>query len=70
MAFLDSKDYLDAIRLGISLGGDADTISAITGAIAAAFYKKVPSELYDRVLAKLPEDLEAITLLFEAKVLA
>ena len=70
VAFLDSKDYLDAIRLGISLGGDADTIAAITGAIAAAFYKKVPSELYDRVLAKLPKDLEAITLLFEAKVLA
>ena len=62
VAFLDSKDYLDAIRLGISLGGDADTIAAITGAIAAAFY--------DRVLAKLPKDLEAITLLFEAKVLA
>ena len=70
VAFLDSKDYLDAIRLGISLGGDADTIAAITGAIAAAFYKKVPSELYDRVLAKLPKDLEAVTLLFEAKFLA
>lgn len=70
VAFLDSKDYLDAIRLGISLGGDADTIAAITGAIAAAFYKKVPSELYDRVLAKLPKDLEAITLQFESKVLA
>lgn len=68
VAFLDSKDYLDAVRLGISLGGDADTIAAITGALAAAFYKTVPSELYDRVLEMLPEDLKATTLLFESKV--
>ena len=52
------------------MGGDADTIAAMNGAIAAAFYKKVPSELYDRVLAKLPKDLETMTLQFESKVLA
>ena len=31
IAFLDSKDYEDALRLCISLGGDADTMGAITG---------------------------------------
>eukprot|EP00977_Amphora_coffeiformis_P010839 scaffold2536_cov169-Amphora_coffeaeformis.AAC.32 len=38
IAFLDSKDFLDAIRLAISLGGDSDTIAAIAGSIAQAYY--------------------------------
>ena len=37
-AFLESKDFEDAIRLAISIGGDSDTIGAITGSIAEAFY--------------------------------
>lgn len=37
-AFLESEDFEDAIRLAISLGGDTDTIGAMTGAIAEAFY--------------------------------
>jgi len=30
-AFLESQDYENAIRLAISLGGDADTLACITG---------------------------------------
>ena len=37
-AFLESTDYEDAIRNTISLGGDADTMGAITGSIAWAYY--------------------------------
>ncbi len=37
-AFLESKDYEDAIRNTVSLGGDADTMGAITGSIAWAYY--------------------------------
>ncbi|MGN0828048.1 MAG: ADP-ribosylglycohydrolase family protein [Kiritimatiellia bacterium] len=37
-AFLESEDYPDAIRNAISLGGDSDTLAAIAGAIAGAFY--------------------------------
>ena len=37
-AFLDSTCYEDAIRIVVSLGGDADTMGAITGAIAEAYY--------------------------------
>ena len=47
IAFLDSKDYEDALRLCISLGGDADTMEAITGAIAGAYYNKMPYTLYE-----------------------
>lgn len=38
IVFLDSKDFIDAIRLAISLGGDSDTIAAIAGSIAQAYY--------------------------------
>ena len=65
IAFLDSKDYEDAIRLTVSLGGDADTMGAITGAIAIAFYKEMPDEIYDFVMARIPDDLKDIVMEFE-----
>lgn len=37
-AFLESTCYEDAVRIAISLGGDADTMAAITGAIAEAYF--------------------------------
>lgn len=37
-AFLESTDFEDAIRNAISLGGDSDTLAAITGGIAEAAY--------------------------------
>ena len=36
VAFLDSSSVEDAIRLAVSLGGDADTQAAIAGGIAEA----------------------------------
>ena len=38
IAFLESNDFEDAIRNAISLGGDSDTLAAITGSIAEAYY--------------------------------
>ena len=60
IAFLDSKDYEDALRLCISLGGDADTMGAITGAIAGAYYHQMPASLYEFGMNKLPEDIKDI----------
>ena len=37
-AFLESTDFEDAIRNAISIGGDSDTIAAITGSMAEAAY--------------------------------
>lgn len=68
IAFLESKDYDDAIRLTISLGGDADTMGAITGAIAAAFYGGMSDEMYDFAMAKLPADLKEIVDEFEERM--
>ncbi len=38
IAFLDSHDYESAVRLAVSLGGDADTLACMAGGIAAAYY--------------------------------
>ena len=37
-AFMEAKDFEDAIRNAVSLGGDTDTLAAITGSIAEAFF--------------------------------
>lgn len=37
-AFFESESFEDAIRNAISIGGDSDTIAAITGGIAEAYY--------------------------------
>lgn len=65
IAFLDSNDYEDALRLCISLGGDADTMGAITGAIAGAYYNKMPYALYEFGAAKLPDDIKDVIRQFD-----
>ena len=37
-AFFESNSFEDAIRNAISIGGDSDTIAAITGTVAEAYY--------------------------------
>ena len=39
MAFYDSHDFAESIRLAVSLGGDSDTLACITGGIAQAYYE-------------------------------
>ena len=57
IAFLESKDYEHAVRLAVSLGGDSDTLAAITGGIAEAFYKEIPEDITDFVRVILGPDL-------------
>ncbi|MDY6857354.1 MAG: ADP-ribosylglycohydrolase family protein [Thermodesulfobacteriota bacterium] len=57
IAFLESTDLENAIRLGISLGGDADTIGCMTGSIAQAYYRKIPIQIYKKVEQMLNKDL-------------
>ncbi len=49
LAFLASESFEDAIRKAIALGGDSDTIAAITGPIAEAYYG-VPDEIWRKAL--------------------
>jgi type I restriction enzyme M protein len=54
-SFLESKDYESSIRNAIYLGGDADTMAAIAGGIAEAYYGGVPEDI-DRYLDVFLDD--------------
>ena len=55
IAFLDSSDFENAVRLAVSLGGDSDTLACITGGIAEAYYKEIPEEIVRQMWQRLPE---------------
>jgi len=59
VAFLESTDFEDAIRNAISLGGDSDTLAAITGSIAEAAYG-IPEWIKDKVYTYLDEPLKEV----------
>jgi len=61
IAFLESRDFEDAIRNAVSIGGDSDTIACITGGIAQAFYGGVPPTIVTEVLARLDPRLRTVT---------
>jgi type I restriction enzyme M protein len=64
MAFLESTGFEDAIRNAISIGGDSDTIAAITGGIAEAYYG-IPQDIRKHALTFLDERLLNILTQFE-----
>jgi type I restriction enzyme M protein len=65
-AFLESNNFEDAIRNAISIGGDSDTLAAITGGIAEAYYG-IPTEIRKHALTFLDERLLKILVEFENK---
>lgn len=64
MAFFESTDFEDAIRNAISIGGDSDTIAAICGGIAEAYYG-VPTDIRKHALTFLDQELLQLLVLFE-----
>ena len=56
IAFLESKDFEDAVRNAVSLGGDTDTLGAITGSIAEAFYG-IPAVLIAECKSRIDKGL-------------
>lgn len=68
ICFLDSNSYEDCIRNAISLGGDADTMGAISGGIAEAYYGGVPSEIEERIYSYLSDEFLDILERFERYV--
>ena len=59
IGFLESKDFEDAIRNVVSIGGDSDTIAAITGSIAEAAYG-IPEDIKLKALSYLDEPLKDV----------
>ena len=62
--FFESESFEDAVRNAISIGGDSDTIGAITGAVAEAYYG-IPDEIQEKAKTYIPEDLLQMVLILE-----
>ena len=65
-AFFESNSFEDAIRNAISLGGDSDTLAAITGGVAQAYYG-IPDDIRNQALRFLDDRQKAILFEFEEK---
>ena len=65
-AFLESTDFEDAIRLAVSAGGDSDTIGAMTGSVAEAYYG-VPEDIIETVIDYLDARQMEILYYFEKR---
>lgn len=59
IAFLEAKDFEDAIRNAVSLGGDTDTLGAITGSIAEAYYG-IPEWLITECRKRINKDMRIV----------
>jgi type I restriction enzyme M protein len=58
-AFLEAAGFEDAIRNAISIGGDSDTLGAITGSIAEGFYG-IPPVIKEKAMTFLDDELAGI----------
>ncbi len=65
-AFFESTGFEDAIRNAISIGGDSDTLAAITGGIAEAYYG-IPDDIRNEALSFLDDRQFGILNAFESR---
>lgn len=65
-AFYESKGFENAIRNAISIGGDSDTIAAITGGMAEAYYG-VPEDLRRQAIGYLDYKQKTVLKNFEER---
>lgn len=66
VSFLESRNFEDAIKNAVSLGGDSDTIAAIAGSIAGAYYP-IPEKLRSKAFTYLDPEQSDIVLMFEKR---
>ncbi|MDX9739269.1 MAG: ADP-ribosylglycohydrolase family protein [Candidatus Dojkabacteria bacterium] len=59
ICFLESNSFEDSIRNSISLGGDADTLAAITGSISEAYYG-LDEEMWEKAKGYLTEEMREV----------
>lgn len=65
-AFLEANSFEDALRNAISIGGDSDTLAAITCSIAGAYWG-VPKNIADEAKEYLDDRLKKILIDFDGK---
>ena len=66
-SFLNSKTFKDAVLTAVNLGGDTDTIGAVTGGLAGIYYgySAIPKDWVKKI-AKVDEIMELSERLFKA----
>lgn len=69
IAFLESGGFEEAVRNAVSLGGDADTMAAVAGAVADAYYG-IPDEIEAAVMQRLPEAFRDVVRRFRQRFMA
>jgi ADP-ribosylglycohydrolase len=69
IAFLESTNYEHAVRIAVSLGGDADTMACVAGAIAEAYFGGVPEDVRHKVFEMLDEELAATVNAFLTRIM-
>lgn len=57
ICFLEGESYEDTIRKAVAMGGDTDTMAAIAGGIAAAYYGEIPDEIVEECEKRLPLEM-------------
>ena len=67
VAFYEAESFEDAIRSAVSLGGDSDTIAAVTGGIAEAYYG-IPDPIRKIALTFLDGEMRSAVLRFTEQV--
>ena len=66
-SFFDGDSYEDVVRNAVSLGGDTDTLAAIAGAMAEAFYG-MPGKLRTETLSRIEEDMREVLRRFDTAI--
>lgn len=64
--FLAGSTFEEVIRLAISIGGDSDTIGAIAGSLAEAYYG-VPQAIEEKAWRFLPSEMQAVITAFRSR---
>jgi ADP-ribosylglycohydrolase len=67
ICFLDAQDFEGAVRNAVSLGGDADTMACIAGAIAEAHWGEIPDAIAIEVRKRLPVEFLDLLERFRAR---
>ena len=71
VAFLNSSCFVEAIRGGVLMGGDSDTIACMAGSIAQPYYGAkltgIPKNVVKKAFQRLPDELADIVVSFTKK---
>ena len=66
IAFLEGEDFEDTVRNAVSLGGDSDTIAAMAGSIAGAFFG-IPAWLKEKAFSYMDEEMKEVYERFQSQ---